>query len=188
MVVVFCKCNNKLYKGNKEYKGLIVKFNNLDNINNYILNKNDIHENKNYIGNYNNKTIHINERKVDITKPKNFNSKLSVILYFQPSGDDGITGGGDKDKSALKSSLNYLINKNICIVFLYPDPNDTWYSMNDGVNYNFNCINDLSNGISCWNSKDNPDLPYLQKTMDILYSDKDLDLNKMVVIGYSAGA
>ena len=176
LVVVFCK------------EGLIVKFNNLDNINNYILNKNDIHENKNYIGNYNNTTIPINQRKIDITKPKNFNSKLPVVLYFQPSGDYGITGGGDKDKSALKSSLNYLINKNICIVFLYPDPNDTWYAMNDGVNYNFNCINDLSNGISCWNSKDNPDLPYLQKTMDNLYSDKDLDLNKMVVIGYSAGA
>lgn len=184
LVVVLCKC----YKEHKEYKGLIIKFNNLDNINNYILNKNDINDNENYIGNYTNKTILINKRKVDITKPKSFNNKLPIILYFQPSSDYGITGSGDKDKSALKSSLNYLINKNISIVFLYPDPNDTWYSMNDGVNYNFNCINDLSNGITCWNSKDNPDLSYLQKTIDILYSDKDLDLNKMVVIGYSAGA
>lgn len=50
-----------------------------------------------------------------ITKPKNFNSKLPVVLYFQSSSDYGITGGGDKDKSALKSSLNYLINKNISI-------------------------------------------------------------------------
>lgn len=177
-----------VFKKSKKSKGLIVKFNNLENINNYILNKNDIDENKNYIGNYNNKTIQINKRKVEITKPKSFNNKLPVILYFQPSGDYGITGSGDKDKSALKSSLNYLINKNISIVFLYPDQNDTWYAMNDGVNYNFKCINDLSNGITCWNSKDNPDLPYLQKMMDILYSDKDLDLNKMVVIGYSAGA
>lgn len=186
---------NKGNKEDEEDKSLIIEFtnnlDNLDNINNFIFNiNNDIDVNKNYVGDYINKTVQINNnRKVDITKPRCFNKKLPVVLFFQPSGDFGITGSGDKDKSALKSSFNYLINKNICIVFLYPDPDDTWYYMNDNnFNDSFTCKNDIPNGISCWNSSDNPDLRYLQKTMDILYTDKDLDLNKMVIIGYSAGA
>lgn len=159
-------------------------------------NKYNVNIGKNYTAqeniDYKNTKIKINGRDVDITKPlTTSNKKLPVIIYFQPEGDYGLSGQGPHDYSALKSSLNFIIiNKKAAIVFLYPDPNDIWYYMNNGVNYDFDCSKAETAGVDvyCWNSTTNPDKAYLQKTIALLQKHNDLDLDHTVLLGYSAGA
>ena len=131
-------------------------------------------------------------RRYDILKPENVNN-LPVLIYFQPEGDYGIIGEDHTDNSALKQSLNILAStKKLCIVFLYPNPNDMWYWMEDAVNYDFNCestysLNNTSGGIACF-TKGCPDDLYLSQVHDHLKTDSTLNLKKLAVIGYSAGA
>ena len=129
-------------------------------------------------------------RRYDILKPDGVNN-LPVMIYFQPTGDNGIVGQGSNDNSALKQSLNILAMTNkICIVFLYPDPNNVWYWMEECVNYDFKCPRPRQTtafGIPCF-SKHCPDDLYLSQVRDHITNDTSLNLNKLAVIGYSAGA
>lgn len=131
-------------------------------------------------------------RRYDILKPEGVNN-LPVMIYFQPGGEYGIMGENSNDNSALKQSLNILAStKKLCIIFLYPNPNNMWYWMEDGVNYNFKCKSTYSptntnGGIACF-EKGCPDDLYLSQVRNDITQDKTLNLNKMAVIGYSSGA
>ena len=176
--------------GTNDYHSSWYKISNHENLlkNNFIVNKTTKHTTNVPFKKYFTKE----NRRYDILKPEGVNN-LPILIYFQPARDYGIIGEGNKDNSALKQSLNILAStKKLCIIFLYPNPNDMWFWMEDGVNYDFKCkstysLTNTNGGIACF-EKGCPDDLYLSQIRDNIINDKSLNINKLAVIGYSAGA
>lgn len=127
------------------------------------------------------------KRCIKIAYPKNakkLKTKFPYVLYFQPAGDHGMIGQNSDDNSSLKHVMNNLIDLGIAIVFLVPFQDDTYYCMVDGGGYEFQCNN--TPNTQCWEGS--IDHEYLVETMHLIYHHAFLDFDRIMVIGYSAGA
>tara|TARA_R110002074_G_scaffold367200_1_gene541261 strand:- start:5793 stop:6881 length:1089 start_codon:yes stop_codon:yes gene_type:complete len=174
----------------------------VNNINNNLFNTPIKYNNKlNYYNLNTSKqySIKYKNRNIWIDIPNKLNKdKYPFVLYIQPEGENGVQKNNkgeskfsSSDTNPLHKCLNYLITQGIAVISLEPDPEDMWYWMRDGINYDFKCINNSKNyqaGVGCFNSKKNKDIDYFNFAFDYIYNHNKLDYNNMFVIGYSAGS
>jgi len=123
-------------------------------------------------------------REIRIAVPRGTTTPRPYVLYFQPSGDYGMKGGGLLDFSALKSVLHTLVSQGIVIVFLSAYTDDTYFCMVDGGGYDFNC--NATKDTTCWST--GKDKTYLDAAMLIINKFSSVSYDDMIVLGYSAGA
>ena len=115
-------------------------------------------------------------------------SGYPVLWYVQPSGDYGMeqdTKNGGNRNINLRDAMRGVLNLGIAVVFIVPKDQNIWASYTDDGGYGYKC----SERDYCWNDGNNRDMPYLQHTLAEAKKPKySLDLDRVVLLGYSSGA
>lgn len=130
-------------------------------------------------------------RSVNFSLPLPLPEKpVGYMVYFQPAGDCGLYGNcHHTEGNPIRNVINYVVTElKMGLVSLQNSPIDSYYWMQDGVNYDFTCKDDISNGQTCWNDGDNPDYTFLEFVFNKIKNNPHFDYDNVVVMGYSAGA